>query len=335
MEISYEMKQELLNELALLYPNQKRYEIHDFQRLHGADTETFGFTFEIEEKTFQLILRLYRGITDRAEGEFNTIHSLYNTGLSVPKPYFWRKKSKTVSRSYLIMEKIPGELLSDYLFQNKSEQEMLKFFRLFIQEMVNIHTSDWSKYFPEIKLLDLEKDPFLYVNQVMRFPNEMINKFNVVELKPLVEWLKKNKEKSEQLSLVHGDFHMNNVIITPESNLVVIDWANILLGDFRHDLGFSIVTTSSAGEDVTNTFTDLYEKISGIKVKNIEYFMILSILHNLLRCYSALTNPKITNETEITKNMFMITYRSYTQYLVKLVRTVTGIRLPTLEKALT
>ena len=63
--------------------------------------------------------------------------------------------------------------------------------------------------------------------------------------------------------------------------------------------------------------------------------MILSILHNLLRCYSALTDPQITNETEITKNMFMIAYRNYTQYLVKLVRTVTGIPLPTLEKALT
>ena len=55
------------------------------------------------------------------------------------------------------MEKIPGVLLSDYLFQNKSEQEKLDYFRLFIQEMVNIHTSDWSDYFPETKLLDLDE----------------------------------------------------------------------------------------------------------------------------------------------------------------------------------
>lgn len=335
MEISNEMKQELLSELKLIFPNQLNYKIDNFQRLHGADTETFGFRFIIQEKTIELILRLYRGITDRAEKEFNTIHSLYNAGLSVPKTYLWRKKSKTITRSYLIMEKIPGVLLSDYLFQIKSEQEKLDYFRLFIQEMVNIHNSDWSNYFPETKSLDLDEDPYLYVTQEIKFPKKMINKFNVVELKPLIEWLEKKKEKSEQLSLLHGDYHMNNVIITPERNLVVIDWANIRLGDFRHDLGFSIVATSSAGEDVTKSFTDLYHAISGIKVKKIEYFMILSILHNLLRCYSTLTNPQITNETEMTKNMFMITYRNYTQYLVKLVHAVTGIQLPTLEKALT
>ncbi len=335
MEISNEMKQELLSELELIFPNQLNYKIDNFQRLHGADTETIGFRFIMEEKALELILRLYRGITDRVETEFKTLDSLYKAGLSVPKTYLWRKKAKTVSRSYLIMEKIPGMLLSDYLFQNISDQEKLEKCHLFIQEMANIHNFDWSNYFTETKSIDLDEDPYLYVTQEIKFPKEMINKFNIGELKPLIGWLEKKKEKSEKLSLLHGDYHMNNVIITPEKKLVVIDWANMRLGDFRHDLGFSIVSTSSAGEDFTKPFTDLYQTIAGVKVKNIEYYMILSNLHNFLRIYSALTNPKITNETEITKNMFMNTYRNYTQYLVKIVRTVTGIQLSTLEKALT
>lgn len=335
MEINSELKQELLNELALIFPNQLDYKINNFQRLLGADTETFSFMLLTKNESLQLILRLYRGITDRAEVEFNTLLSLHTAGLSVPKPYFFKKKSKTVSRSYFVMEKIHGVLLSDYILENKSEEQMLGYFRLFIQEMVNIHTSDWRNLFPEIKPLDLGVDPYLYVDQTMRFPKEKIDQFNVVELEPLVEWLEKNKEKSEQLSLLHGDFHMNNVIITPERDLFVIDWADIRLGDFRHDLGFAIVATSSAGIDVDDTFIRLYETLSGIKVKNIEYFMILSILYNLLRCYSALTNQQITNENETTKNMLMITYRSYIQYLVRLVRKVTSIQLHTLEKALT
>ena len=126
---------------------------------------------------------------------------------------------------------------------------------------------------------------------------------------------------------------MNNVIITPEKEIFVIDWADIKIGDFRHDLGFAIVTTSSAGEDVKEAFLDLYEKISGVKVSNIEYFMILSILHNILRCYSAILNPTITGETETTKKMFLVHYKNYVQYLVKITQKITSIYLKTLDNA--
>jgi aminoglycoside 3'-phosphotransferase-2 len=330
-----EMKQELLDELALMFPNQSRYTLDEEQKFDGADTETFGFRFVIDEKSLYLILRLYRDITDRAEREFKTLSLLQNAGLSVPKAYFWRKKSKTVSRSYLIMEKIPGVILSDYLQQNKSEDEYIEYFNLFIQEMVNIHNVNWKNLFPEVKSQNLDEDPYFYVDKVIKFPKEKIIEFKIVELMPIIEWLEQNKEKSKHLSMLHGDFHFNNVILTPENKLVVIDWADIRLGDFRHDLAFSIVATSSVGVEVTDSFTELYETLSGRKVKNIEYYMILSILHNLLRCYSALTNPQITNENETTKYMFMTTYKNYTQYLVKIVDIVTGIQLPTLDKALT
>ena len=48
MEISNEMKQELLSELELIFPNQTNYKIDNFQRLHGVDAETFGFRFITE-----------------------------------------------------------------------------------------------------------------------------------------------------------------------------------------------------------------------------------------------------------------------------------------------
>jgi aminoglycoside 3'-phosphotransferase-2 len=333
MEQMYEMEQELLDELKLLFPNLSNYKIDSVQKFDGADTETFGFRFVTDEKYLNLILRLYRRITDRAEREFTTISSLNDAGLSVPIAYFWRKKSKTVDRSYLIMEKIPGMILSDYLLQKMAEVDYIEYFRLFIQEMVNIHNVDWKNMFPQVKSQDLNENPYFYVNKVIKFPQEMINKYNISDLKPIIEWLEQNKEKSEYVSMLHGDFHFNNVILTPEKKLVVIDWADIRLGDFRHDLAFSIVATSSVGIEVSDIFANLYETFSGRKVRNIEYFMILSMLHNLLRCYSAITNPQITNENETTKNMFLITYKNYTQHLVKIVHDITGLELPTLAKA--
>ena len=87
-------------------------------------------------------------------------------------------------------------------------------------------------------------------------------------------------------------------------------------------------------EDIQKKFIELYQYFSGEEVNDIEYFMILSILHNLLRCYSALINPEITNETELTKSMFLVAYRTYTQYLVKITEIITGVHLKTLDNAL-
>ena len=127
---------------------------------------------------------------------------------------------------------------------------------------------------------------------------------------------------------------MNNVMITPKKELVVIDWADIKLGDFRHDLAFAIVATSSAGNDVLDTFTKLYQEYSESQVTDIEYFMVLSVLHNILHCYSVLFHPHITGETKLTKKMFFNTYHTYTTYLTTIVKQITGIQLSALEKAL-
>ncbi|OLS27099.1 MAG: Stress response kinase A [Candidatus Heimdallarchaeota archaeon LC_3] len=333
MIFTNEMKQEIINDLVSNKADKLNFKIDDFQKLQGADTETFSFNLINEKERTSLILRIYRDTTERAEREFKTLQKLHSANLSVPKPYTWKKHSQGFSRSYLIMEKIPGMIASDYLFQLKSDEEKFELIASFIQELVNLHSIKWKNQFPEVQKPDIKNNAYSFVEQIISFPKEMIIKYNVIELKPLIEWLEKNKEKTENLSLLHGDYHMNNVIATPEGKLVIIDWANLMVGDYRHDLGFAIVATSSAGEDVLEHFKNLYQKISGREVKNIYYFMVLSVLHNLLRCYSALTNPKITNENEITKNMFMNVYKNYTQYLVKIVKEITGIKLKTLEEA--
>lgn len=334
MEITKELKQELISKLKFLFPNQKKYQLVNFQKLEGADTETFSFNLNLENKELPLILRVYRGISDRAENEFKTLQSLLNADLSVPEPLLWNKTSPCLSRSYLIMKKVPGVILAEHYLHKTSEDERNKLISDFIQELVDIHKFNWRNNFHYLKKPDLESNPYILVDNVMSFPRKMIIENKIIELGHIIEWFEKNKVKSERLSLLHGDYHMNNVIATPNGKIVVIDWTDIKLGDFRNDLAFAITTTSSSGEDVSKKFIELYQSFSGDKVNDIEYFMILSSLFNLLRCYSALINPKITNETELTKNMFLETYQTYTQYLVKMTEKITGIYLKTLDNAI-
>ncbi len=337
MEIEKDFEQEIIDCLDSVFSPSYSAKVGDFQKLEGADTETFSFTYFVRDKTTPLILRLYRKISNRSEREFRTLEMLSKVGLSVPKPYLWKKQSRVISRSFLIMEKIPGELLADYIFRSISTFQRMHGFHQFIQQLVDIHSFDWKLNLDSgfhINKPDIESNPYIYTENLIRFPKEMIFQHNINDLKPLVKWCEANKVKTENLSLLHGDYHMNNIIITPKKKLVVIDWADIKLGDFRHDLAFAIVATSSAGEDVLDTFTSLYQEFSRLQVTDIEFFMVLSVLHNLLRCYSALVHPHITGETELTKKMFFDTYHTYTTYLTTIVKQITGIQLSVLEKAL-
>ncbi|MHA1992389.1 MAG: phosphotransferase family protein [Candidatus Hodarchaeales archaeon] len=275
MIITDEMKQEIINELASNKSDITKFKIGDFKKLQGADTETFSFNLLHEEERTSLILRVFRETTDRAENEFNTLQKLHSADLSVPKPYTWRKHSPTFSRSYLIMEKIPGLIATDYFWQLNTEKEKFELISLFIEELANLHNIDWKHHFPNINKPDIENNPYAFVEQVISRPRELIIKYNVNELKPLIEWLEKNKEETENLALLHGDYHTNNVIATPEGKLVIIDWTDIKVGDYRLDLGFAIVTMSSGGGDLAINFISEYEKFSGMKVNNIDYFMIL------------------------------------------------------------
>lgn len=246
MEITDELKQELVDELSTIFGSDKKLFVDTFLRLPGGDAETYSFRLTLDKNCIPLILRVYRSISERAEEEYNTLKSLFDAEISVPEPILWKKNS-TISRSYMIMKKIPGLLLAEYLFSNISDTEKKQLFYNFIEQAVKIHSFKWKNlsYSPKI--------PDFLSNSKNR-----IYKYDVNELKPLVKWLEENKVDSDESSLLHGDYHMNNVIATPEGKIVVIDWADIKIGDFRHDLGFAIVTASSAGEDLKDNFVKLY-----------------------------------------------------------------------------
>jgi len=227
MEIKENFKQELIQELKNHFSEQKRYRIEGVERLEGADTVTFGFVFHYGKEKKNLILRIFRSITDKAERGFYTLEALYSANLPVPKPYLWKKDSPNISKSYLIMERISGTLLADSFFETQDKNERISLMHLFIRELVKLHQFKWKNQFSFISRPNIENDPYFFVNRIIEFPKQMIKKYKIIELEPLIIWLEEHKQKCEEIVLLHGDYHMNNVIITPDRKLVVIDWADI------------------------------------------------------------------------------------------------------------
>ena len=258
----------LIKELSKLYPFHKKYSIENIEEIvGGADTHIWGFDFIYDTQKIELVARIYReGTNDsRAEYEFQMIDQLFSQGLSVPKPFFWGGNGID-NNPYYIMEKIEGELFRDCF--EKPDRD--KLFYKFIQQEVNIHQTD-LKNLQGVTIPDLKSDPFMIAKGFISGPKGRIEKYGLDELKPLIKWLENNMKPSEEAVVIHGDYHHSNVIIKPDNTLVVIDWSNMRVSDFRIDLGFTAtIEIVMSGCGTIQSVVDIYEEISGKKVKDLD-----------------------------------------------------------------
>lgn len=75
----------------------------------------------------------------------------------------------------------------------------------------------------------------------------------VVELANILE---RNMPEQTELSLVHGDFHLSNVITSPEEGeiVAVVDWELCTLGDPLADVGALLAYWPEAGDEFAGPF---------------------------------------------------------------------------------
>ncbi|MHA1912687.1 MAG: phosphotransferase family protein [Candidatus Kariarchaeaceae archaeon] len=328
--------------LEKVFPDKSSYEISSFEEIFGgADTRIFSFEFSFlekgDKKNIPLILRLFREGTKNAtvKREFSILKKLYEAQKPVPRPFIVSENKDILKLQYFVMEKVEGVLLSTS-FNDPAKHDEL-FFQ-FISKMVEIHKTDWSKIIPETDGPELETDPYTIINNLISWPKKRLQEFKepeLNELKELIKWLEENKVPTIELSLIHGDFHVENILVKKKGEFIIIDWSNISLKDYRLDLAFAISTFNSATPiDIKPVLTELYQQISGKKVEEIEYFMILASIFNIMRIYSTIVNWDITGENKITKNAFLNLHKEYTRYLATMTKEITKIELSTIIDAL-
>ncbi len=336
MRITKDIEAEIFDQLTSACPDFKDYQISTFTRvLGGADTTIFSFDLISTSKTIPLILRIFRpNFTESAKREFQTLIRLHSRGLKVPKPYFWVPKSTQLGCAYIVMERIDGKLLADVLHAVRSDERFLHLIHKFIINLVAIHSIKWSNAFSSLASLSIREDPHIFCITELARQKRIVEENKIEEFFPLIKWMERNQVPSKEHCLLHGDYHAANVLVTKNHDLFTIDWGSIKMGDFRYDLGYSIMALNSAGYDTTDLLINHYEAITGTKVDNIEYFMVLSVLGNLLKIYSAVFNHKITGETEDSARFFIHDIKDYSCYLVNFVRKITGITLTRLTEAL-
>tara|TARA_B100001250_G_scaffold411376_1_gene439867 strand:+ start:853 stop:1869 length:1017 start_codon:yes stop_codon:yes gene_type:complete len=254
-----------------------------------------NITFKIFDNSINYVLRRppFGNKLESAHNmqrEFKIITELSRNNLKVPKPILLCVDRTISEDDFYIMEYIEGETIADNLIAAKySDSQKKKITESFISTLAELHTFDVV----ESNLRDLGKHQDYVERQLNRW-NKQFRAQKVREIDDLDQATKilfDNIPSQQRISIVHGDYRLDNVRINNNSVAAIVDWELCTLGDPLADLGTVIASWSheneidtpfiyspslSGGFPSRKEIINLYEKKSLLNVSEIEFYIRLS-----------------------------------------------------------
>ncbi len=226
-----------------------------------------------------LVLRFYQGTFADAKGarENFTIAKLYSVAFSVPRPYAYEDDHAVLGAPFLIMERVEGgPLFSTRSFPTAFKTFSLGFFG-FVRAQVRLHQM-------ELRNSGLAEIPRAYtpdgidrsaplLDRMLRIIEQRVAEGPLPGLKEAHARLASQAAqfRSAPLSLVHMDYHPQNVVVKGMRVTGVIDWVNTDIGDRHLDAAMTAAILSSsamehprwmrdnvAGNSLRTLFASLY-----------------------------------------------------------------------------
>jgi len=172
--------------------------------------------------------------------EFTIISALYAADFPVPRPYVLCKDEEIVGTMFFIMEFVEGRIFWELDLPDSHPQERTAIYDNLGETIAQLHSFDHEK----IGLGDYGKPGNYFARQISRWSKQYYasETDKIDEMDKLIEWLPENIPDDESVSVVHGDFRLDNLIIHPSEPriIAVLDWELSTighpLGDFTYHL---------------------------------------------------------------------------------------------------
>lgn len=257
--------------------------IHKLSRItdgiHG--TYTFSLAFRHEEKNLmlRLVLKLY---TEEkiAKREYLTLRALERVNFPVPRVYVLETNEKILGAPFVIMEKVEGKTMRDYV-KNLSKEELLEFFERFAKILAILHELKIEEL--DLGFLESPKDEYDYAKkQALGEDSELLDLVKKQDFEWGTKWLENNALKCpcNRYSLLHGDMNPKNFLVTKTGRIVFLDWTWAEIGDALKDVGyayhnirhmFGVRNIDKKGAEITAHFLKQYARRSS---RNADHFAL-------------------------------------------------------------
>jgi aminoglycoside phosphotransferase (APT) family kinase protein len=254
----------------------------------GWESEMYAFDVEYgaaEDRRHEaLILRLYPGDDAHAKSahEFQSMRQLRKAGYPVPQVHVLERANSPFGKPFVIRERIEGQVMGPLLSSpcGGKQPELL---RLFCELFVQLHRLDWQPFVEHVPS-DETRGPYVFVDRYLRRVHDALAQFSLLGFLPIVDWLAKRRDEvpCRQPSLVHGDFHPNNILLRDDGSAVVIDWTGFHVSDARFDLAWTLLLVRTHGSMAwRDHILQEYERLVGARVQQIEWFETCACVRRL------------------------------------------------------
>ena len=176
------------------------------------------------------------------EREFQVMQSLAGTPVPVPRMYALCGDESVIGRAFYIMEFKAGQVLWDQSLPGMTAAQRAKIYDELNRVIAALHCVDIARQ----GLTDYGKPGNYFERQIARWSKQYMASMTapIAEMEQLIAWLPQNMPASakddRQVSIVHGDYRMDNVMFTPDGTAAtaVLDWELSTLGHPLADFSY-------------------------------------------------------------------------------------------------
>jgi aminoglycoside phosphotransferase (APT) family kinase protein len=176
------------------------------------------------------------------EREFRVISALQGADVPVAKPYALCTDSEVIGAIFYIMEAVEGPIYWDGALPGLEPPARRGVYESLIATLARLHTVDIEA----VGLGDYGRPGNYFARQVERWTKQYraSETDKIPEADLLMEWLPRTVPAQTQVSIVHGDYRLDNIVFHPDRPEVaaVLDWELSTLGDPLADFSYLLMS---------------------------------------------------------------------------------------------
>jgi aminoglycoside phosphotransferase (APT) family kinase protein len=172
------------------------------------------------------------------EREYRVLSALAPTGVPVPQVYCLCEDEAVIGRAFYVMQFVEGRVLWDQGLPGLARDERAAIYDEMNRVIAALHTVD----FAAIGLADFGKPGNYFARQIARWSKQYQASETepIEEMDRLIEWLPHNIPESDETSIVHGDYRLDNLVFARDEPrvLAILDWELSTLGHPLADFSY-------------------------------------------------------------------------------------------------
>ncbi len=175
------------------------------------------------------------------EREYKVMTALHAAGFPAPRTFALCEDPAVIGTAFFIMDFVPGRIFWDASLPDVARNDRRALFEAMTDSIADLHRIDYAA----IGLGDFGRPGNYFERQIDRWSKQYrgAETASIEEMDRLIDWLPGSIPADDAVSIVHGDFRFDNVIMHPTEPraLAVLDWELSTLGHPMADFTYFLM----------------------------------------------------------------------------------------------